>query len=395
MEEQANVPVALGASQSGLRNHNERLLLTMIRQLAPVPASDLARQVSLSAQTVSVIVRDLERDGLLMRGEPVRGKVGKPSIPMTIAPDGALSVGFKIGRRTADLVLMDLGGRIRGQKLLTYRYPRPEILFRFLDDGLKELMTALPSPLRSRVRGIGLATPYEIWSWPESIGAPASEIAAWQGLDLATEVARFTDLPLHVMNDATAACRAEHHFGAGARFRDYAYFFVGSFIGGGVALNGAVLDGNRGNAGALGSLQSVDAEGRPVQLIDRASLHLLEAQIAAAGHDPVRMWDRDEDWSRFEPHVGHWIETSGMEIARAALSACAVIDFEAVIVDGAFPAEVRARLVAEIGRALDGLDARGVIRPEVVEGQVGPNARVIGAAFAPLSNDFFLPAGTA
>ena len=95
MEEQTYVPVALGASQSGLRNHNERLLLTMIRQLAPVPASDLARQVSLSAQTVSVIVRDLERDGLLMRGEPVRGKVGKRVTgrwPSASRLDGALPI---------------------------------------------------------------------------------------------------------------------------------------------------------------------------------------------------------------------------------------------------------------------------------------------------------------
>ncbi len=382
-----------GATQSGLRNHNERLILSMIRQLAPVPASDLARQVNLSAQTVSVIVRDLERDGILTRGDPVRGRVGKPSIPMMLAADGAFSVGLRIGRRTADLALMDLSGRIRGQKLLTYRYPRPDAIAAFLREGLPELTALVPEPMRPRIRGLGLAMPFEIWKWAEAIGAPAEEIGAWNDIDFPAEIARMTDLPVHLMNDATAACRAEHHFGAGTGYRDYAYFFVGSFIGGGVALNGVVLDGNQGNAGALGSLQCVDAGGRPVQLIDRASLHLLESRIAADGHDPARMWDRDEDWSRFEPHVENWIAESAREMARASLSACAVLDFEAVIVDGAFPPGVRARLVAAIRAELDLLDARGVYRPAVVEGRVGQNARVTGAAFAPISEGYFLNAG--
>lgn len=394
MAEATSSTVFAGATQSGLRNHNERLLLSMIRKLAPVPASDLARQVSLSAQTVSVIVRDLERDGLLSRGDPVRGKVGKPSIPMMLAADGAFSIGLKIGRRTADLALMDLEGRIRAQRLLTYRYPRPETVSAFLAEGIPALTALVPEELAARIRGLGLAMPSDIWKWAETIGAPAAEIEAWHETDYPAEVGRITDFPVLAMNDATAACRAEHHFGAGADFRDYAYFFVGSFIGGGVALNGTVLDGNRGNAGALGSLQSVDADGRPVQLIDRASLHLLESRIAAEGHDPARMWDRDEDWSRFEPHVSDWIAESAREIARASLSACAVIDFEAVIVDGAFPTPVRARLVERIGAELEGLDARGIIRPVVVEGQVGPNARVVGAAFAPISSEFFLAAGS-
>lgn len=384
--------VVTGANQSGLRNYNERLLLSMIRKLEPVPASDLARQVSLSAQTVSVIVRDLERDGLLRRGSPLRGKVGKPSIPMMLDADGAFSVGLKIGRRTADLALMDLGGEVRAQRLLSYRYPQPDRIFGFLEDGLAELCSLVPTSIRNRILGIGIATPYEIWKWAEAIGAPATEFEAWQKIDIAAEIARFSDLPVHFMNDATAACRAEHHFGAGTRYRDYAYFFVGSFIGGGLALNGSVLDGNQGNAGALGSLQSVDSAGRPVQLIDRASLHLLEARIVGDGHDPAGMWDRGNDWARYEPHVEAWIDDSALEMARASLSACAVIDFEAVIVDGAFPAQVRGRLVDRIRDRIDGLDARGVIRPQVVEGEVGPNARVIGAAFAPISGEFFLTA---
>ena len=92
-----------GANQSGLRDYNERLLLSMLLRNGPMPGSDLARLAGLSSQTVSVILRKLEIVGLLERGEPHRGgRVGKPSVPMGLAPKGVLSFGLKIGRRSSE-----------------------------------------------------------------------------------------------------------------------------------------------------------------------------------------------------------------------------------------------------------------------------------------------------
>ena len=60
-----------------------------------------------------MIMRSLEHDGLLLKGEPLRGKVGQPSIPMSLNSNGVFSIGLKIGRRSADLVLVDFLGRQR------------------------------------------------------------------------------------------------------------------------------------------------------------------------------------------------------------------------------------------------------------------------------------------
>ena len=90
-----------GTNQSGMRAHNERLVLSLVRREA-LAKSDIARMTGLSAQTVSVIMRALEQDGLLLRGDPVRGKVGQPSVPMHLAADGAFFYGLKVGRRSAD-----------------------------------------------------------------------------------------------------------------------------------------------------------------------------------------------------------------------------------------------------------------------------------------------------
>ena len=76
-----------GSNQTGVRAYNERLVLSIIRQGGPLPKAAIARLTGLSAQTVSVIMRALEEDGLLTKGDPVRGKVGQPSVPLGLAGD--------------------------------------------------------------------------------------------------------------------------------------------------------------------------------------------------------------------------------------------------------------------------------------------------------------------
>ena len=110
------------------------------------------------------------------------------------------------------------------------------------------------------------------------------------------------------------------------------------------------------------------------------------------GRDPAELWELPQDWTPFETQVGTWIEACGHAIAQAALSACAVIDFEGVVIDGAFPDSIRARLTDAVQDAMASLDSRGIVRPRVVQGAAGADARVRGAAYAPVSSQFFLDA---
>jgi predicted NBD/HSP70 family sugar kinase len=382
--------LSAGVNQQGVRQHNERLILSMIQRHGSLPGSDLARRAGLSPQTVSVILRGLEQDGLLERGDPQRGKVGKPSIPISLAADGVFSVGLKIGRRSADLLLADFNGQPRQQMQATYRYPMPEAILGFLKSGLASLRDSLPASSRARIAGIGIAKPFEIWNWDDAIGAPQDQLAVWRDVDLEAEVARFTDLPLFIENDATAACRAEHVYGRGREFRDFAYFFVGSFIGGGIVLNHSVFEGHSGNAGAFGSLPTRLPDGRDGQLIDTASLYLLEADLVTAGLNPARLWAQPQDWTGFPDLLNPWIDRTATQLARAALTVCAVIDFEAVLIDGGFPQTVRRRLVERVGEAIGQLDSRGLLVPRIEAGIVGGNARALGAACAPVFSQYLL-----
>lgn len=378
-----------GTNQAGMRAYNERLVLTLVRLHGQLSKSDIARMTDLSAQTVSVIMRHLESDKLLRRGEPQRGRVGQPSVPLSLDPEGAYFLGVKIGRRSLDLVLVDFVGTIRHRATQGYAYPTPaETVARVLAEV--EVCTRLLGPAAARIAGLGLAQPFALWEWAETIGAPAEAMSAWRHTDIRAEIAMRLPWPIYLQNDATAACGAELAFGEHAGLQDFIYFYIGAFVGGGLVLNGGLFTGRTGNAAALGSMPVPSATHRTEQLIDQASLVVLERRLRAAGLPVEPLYDPDADWSNFGAHLDEWIAIAARGIAHAIVAASAIVDFEAAIVDGALPKEVQARLLQSIGAELDTLDLSGIEPPQLRAGSIGPIARALGGASLPLFDRYLV-----
>ena len=378
-----------GANQSGLADHNARLILTVLRREGALPGADLARRTGLSPQGISTILKRLEGDGLVRRGEPIRGQVGKPRVPLSLAPEGALALGLKIGRRSLEMVLLDLTGAIRARREQRHDYPLPGPTVAFARRMAAELVAEGESAGLDpdRICGLGVAMPFDLWKWRDHLGAPAGSFDAWRTLDLAAELSHLGPWPITLRNDVTSATRAELALGPARAERDWAYLFIGAFVGGGVVIDGRVRDGRRGNAGALGSLSVRLPDGGEGQLIDAASLYLLERAVAGAGAKGEMPAD---GWERFGKPLETWLDRTARALAQAALDACAVVDFQKVVVDGAVPPAVRAALVGRIAAILPGLDHRGLLLPEIEAGTLGSSARAIGAAIAPLEMRHFL-----
>ena len=380
--------LARGTSQSGVRIYNERLALSLIRRHGSMPKAEIARRTGLSAQTVSTIVRQLVRDGLLLKGKPLRGSIGQPPVPVSLNPDGAFFVGIKIGRRSADIMLVDLVGNVRAKVHDVFPYPVPRDILHLVRSGFDRVTAVLRPEHRKRLSGLGIATPYELWNWAEEMGAPSDVLAEWRLFDLKRELASAFGLPVYVCNDASAACAAELTFGRGDRFRDFAYFFIGTFIGGGVVLNGSLFQGRTGNAGALGSMPVPDRLPGDGQLINHASLYTLERKLVSLGRDPSVLWKNTEDWGDIGAPLDAWIDEASAALATAILSAVAVIDFEGVIVDGAVPAGILCRLLDAVRAKLARLDQQGLSSFVVETGTIGAAARALGGASLPLLANF-------
>ncbi|SFA75449.1 Sugar kinase of the NBD/HSP70 family, may contain an N-terminal HTH domain [Poseidonocella pacifica] len=392
-EPEATQSAVRGGTQAGLRAHNERLVLSMVRQNGPLAKVQIAKMTGLSAQTVSVIMRSLESDGLLVKGEPVRGKVGQPSTPIGLSATGAYFFGFKIGRRSAELALTDFLGRIVARRIVTYRYPELETTLAFAQEALEAISGSLCPEGRLRIAGIGVAMPYQIWDWERTIGLPPGTMSSWRDVDIRAELGRFSDLPVHLSNDASAACGAELVFGAKDRPSNFLYFYIGYFIGGGIVLRDNLYTGLSGNAGALGSMPVPGPDGRMAQLIDVASLSQVESAMQAQGLATAKLWSGVEGWDVPKPILAEWTERAAQGMAYAIASAAALIDLDAVLIDGWISPDLRLALVDRTTAALDHIDVSGISPPVIRPGTVGHDARVLGAASLPLSERFLVEAG--
>jgi predicted NBD/HSP70 family sugar kinase len=381
-----------GSSQGGLRQYNERVVLQAIRLNGALPGAEIARVTQLTPQTVSLITKRLQADGLLLKGEPQRGKVGQPSVPLALNPDGAFAIGIKVGRRSLDVLLVDFTGAARERWSLDYAYPEPERVLAEIGKRLSGLRKRLPAAQHARVQGVGIAAPLSLGGWHTLLGMPRGVAQRWAAIDLAAEVAALTQLPVQLVKDTAAACVAELVAGRGRSVKSFLYVFVDTFIGGGLVIDSHLHLGVHGNAGAIGSmplgLTRAAAVTAPAQLLSVASLLNLERRYAAAGLDVGAATDARALQAPWLPHTRPWLADSAAAIALAANSAACLLDLDGVIVDGSFSRELLQALLEALPAAFARYSWEGVTCLQALPGTIGPDARAIGGALLPLYANF-------
>ena len=384
-----------------MRQFNERVVLQAIRLNGSVSKADIARLTRLTPQTVQIIIARLEADALVVKLDPTRGKVGQPSVPMALNPDGAFSIGIKIGRRSLDMLLLDFTGQVRERASLSYAFPDPDTLFGEIETRLQHLVQALPFKLRSRLHGVGVAAPLSLGGWQALLGIRPRQAAKWAQIDIRERVTAMTDLPVEFVKDTAAACVAELVAGRGRDIGSFLYVFIDTFIGGGLVIDSQLRGGLNGNAGAVGSLSlgivrsAQGAQGAggkaaapPGQLLSLASLVALEARFSAHGLEAGAALDARAMQKPWRSHTDRWLREAGPAVAFAVHNAACLLDLDGVIIDGSFSRELLHATLAAVSDALDRCNWEGVARPAVLEGTIGSDARAMGGALLPLYANF-------
>lgn len=388
-----------GSSGAGLRQYNERVVLQAIRLHGPLPSARIAQLTRLTAQTVSQITKGLLDDGLVVKGAIQRGKVGQPAVPLSLDPEGAFSIGIKVGRRSLEVLLIDFAGTVRERSSLSYRFPEPEPLLAEIGRRLAVLRRKLGQARSARVQGVGIAAPFAIGGWQTLLGFDPALAARWEAIDLREAVQQQTLWPVRLMKDTAAACVAELVAGRGRSVPSFLYVFVDTFIGGALVLDSQLRAGATGNAGAIGSLPLGLAKGdgraatrpgtaAPAQMLSVASLLNLERAWAEAGLAS----DADQCGGAlvapWRIHTDRWLGQSGVAIAQAVNVAVCLLDLPAVIIDGSFSRPLLEALLASTRRSLPLYSWEGVRMPELLPGAIGSDARALGGALLPLHANF-------
>ena len=378
----------VGSNQVGMRQFNERIVLQAIRLHGPLAKADVARLTRLSMQSVSTIVDRLIDDGLLAKQARVRGRIGQPSVPIALRPEGAYTIGVKVGRRSLDVLAMDFTGHVCTRDVLEYAYPDPDILFPALESKVARVTDSLGA-LADKVVGIGVAAPLWLGGWRDFLGAPPAALEAWNSIDIRARIAAMTGLPVEFAKDTTAACAAELVMGQGRGIRTFLYLFVGTFIGGGLVIDGRLHGGPHGNAGAVGSMPLALANGgAPRQLLHTASGFVLEQRFVAAGVPAAAAHDHRALDAGVWAITERWLDEACPAIAMTIAGATALLDLEAIVIDGEIDRLLVRELIRRAQAALDRIEWEGMVRPQLIEGTIGADARAMGGAILPLYAHF-------
>ena len=84
-----------------------------------------------------------------------------------------------------------------------------------------------------------------------------------------------------------------------------------------------------------------------------------------------------------------WLEQASRSLAMAIVSATAILDLDAAVIDGSLSRSLINALIEATSARLAGYNFEGLNRPGIVAGQAGAHARALGASLLPLHKQFF------
>jgi predicted NBD/HSP70 family sugar kinase len=385
-----------GSNSVQLRHYNERVVLDAVRRFGEASKAEIARFAHLTPPAVAGIVDALVAGGYLVENGKRFGGKGQPSAMYGLAKDGAYSIGLHIGRRAMDAILTDFTGQTVMFETHDYDHPDPVNIRALGDTAIGRFRAELGRANEKRLVGMGISAPYFIGGWDEELGFPSEVQMGWRTFDLRSHYATTQDLPVLIENDASAAAVAELVYGLGKQYSDFLHISLSTFVGGGLVLDGTLQTGPNGNTAAYGpfpvthsTLNSVPKPaGKFEVLLHRASIYTLVHHLRTNGFQITRVRDLDPMPDAAQRLVSEWQDDCADALAQAIIGSIAVVDLEAVVIDGLLPQSLLLDTVERVRQCFAEMLPPGLIPPVISAGSLGARGSALGASLMPIYSMF-------
>jgi predicted NBD/HSP70 family sugar kinase len=376
-----------GSNLVGVRDHNQLLVLQLVRTRGPSTRRDLSRSTGLTFQTIENISRRLIDAGILEDVAAPTG--GDRARRLALRPAGAHAVGIEVTPGEYRVVLCDLAGRaVAEERRLRGAQDA------FLDDVALTVQDLIDDAevFITTVVAAGLTVRGPLPDAPAGRGLPSGPPAT--SVDrVCTELERRLTIPVFCPSGVVAAARAEQ-WTARVQSRDFIYLHLASEIGCAVVTHGRLCRGSRGRGGDIAHTPTT-GDGELCTCGRRGCLHTLLAECGLRGAVAAALGASEpptlEHVARLvasDPRVAAVIERAAGHVADALLPAVRLLDPELVIVGGpvaeALGATFRDAVEREIAVARDEAPGPAVRRAQPdAGGAAGAAQYVLHEIFAP------------
>lgn len=365
------------ASSTIARQASTRLVIERVLREGPISRAEIARGTGLSKQTISDVMRELERDGWVREEGQVQGAVGRSAVTYTIRPDAAFVLGIDLGGTKLHLALADLHGQIAAEIVEpTTREGGAAVVEQI--GRLADMLVARAGIARERLRGGVMGSPGIIDPVSGAI-VIAPNIPGLDSLDVGGALRARLGIDIAIENDVNLAAIGEHWRGGSKGANTFAFIALGTGIGMGIFADGRMVRGARGAAGEIAYMplggDPYDARGQRLGTLETAigSAAIAERYAALSGSDGRTVREIFDRLGQDEA-ARTTVDEVARVLATAVLAVHSVIDPEIVVMGGSIG--VRPELTERIAVHL----RHCMAQPARIEvSALGSRATLIGA----------------
>lgn len=346
----------------------------------------MARRTGLSRSTVSTVVADLVREGLVQEAGEARtpgASGGRPATPLVLNPATGAVLAVDLAPDQLTVAAFDLGH----QELGIAEHPfeaRRESLDGCIAQIERSVTDLLDATMLSRAAVIGaaIAIPAPIEETTRRVGHE-SVIGGIVGTALEERVQERLGLPVRLENDANLSALGERTWGAATGHRDAVYVELSHGIGAGLIVDGRLHRGPMGTAGEIGHIP-VAADGAMCRCGNRGCLELL------AGTDAITQlvadrFDEQPDIQRViaradagDPMCRRALRDAGSRIGVVLGQICNLLNPTIIVIGGEL-AGGWSVLEPALREAIDRSTIQPAIRDLVLSpSTLGPRGRLLG-----------------
>ena len=366
-----------------LRALNERTLLEYLRSHEPTSRAELARVTRLSKPTVSQALASLEEAGLVRAvGKLISSRGGRVAILYEPNPDAGYVIGVDVGRGWVRAAVANLAGTfIARSDRINDAQSASELVA--LISGLARAVVAEAGLAWSQVVHAVIGTP-GVFDEQSKRVLFSSNLPEWGRHGLVAELQAAFGLSLSVENDANLAALSERSFGWGANASTFVYITIGTGVGMGIILNGALYRGVRGAAGEIGFLPfGADEELEETANISEGYLGMFEEATAAGAivrqgqklSLPPSARQIFDAAQQGDTNALAIVEREGFLLAQAVAVITAILDPELIVLGGGI-GQRGDLLIPPLERKLAQLTP---LRPRIVVSKLGDDSVLLGS----------------
>ncbi len=236
---------------SAMRDINRSAILEIIRREGPISRTTIAKNLDVSLPTVMRIVDSLIEEGFVRLHGGTEWSGGRRRPLLEFDADGYVVLGVDMGGTKMYGAISNLGGDVVDEVNIARHGTSGEESFNCLT-ALIDTLLASPKLEGRRVRGIGVGAPgitlhkEGIVKWAYTLG--------WENFPLKARLAERYSLPITVDNDVNLAALGELWFGAGQNAQNIVLVAIGTGIGAGIIIDGALYRGSHEASGEIGHM---------------------------------------------------------------------------------------------------------------------------------------------